>query len=338
MACKIKGIYKGFKSISHLFVVKKTEMEIGLPTDVIHVAHVGADNSSTSAPSWMNEFKLGPYKTAESTGNTIVSHPIALSALSSQGIDQSVGSEPETENTGKQSCTDLSNVTEKRKRRRKNTSIAESSSSKSQRLSKTKETSTQLGIDQSTGSGPEAEKMRNQSCIDLPNVREKRKRRSKRTSTSESSSSKSQRLSKTKETSTQLDIDQSMGSEPETEKMSNQSCIDLPNVAEKRKRRRKSSSIADSSSSKYKRLSKMKKISSQLDIDQSMGSEPETEKTRNQSCIDPLNVTEKRKRKKRTSLAKSSSSKSRPLSKTKATSTQLGSSSTQFGSSPDIKI
>lgn len=34
-------------------VVKEQEMEIGGPTDVKHVAHIGMDGSSGSAPSWV---------------------------------------------------------------------------------------------------------------------------------------------------------------------------------------------------------------------------------------------------------------------------------------------
>lgn len=36
-----------------LAVVKEREMEIGYPTDVKHVAHIGWDGHSGSAPSWV---------------------------------------------------------------------------------------------------------------------------------------------------------------------------------------------------------------------------------------------------------------------------------------------
>lgn len=36
-----------------LAVVKEREMEIGYPTDVKHVAHIGLDGPSGSAPSWV---------------------------------------------------------------------------------------------------------------------------------------------------------------------------------------------------------------------------------------------------------------------------------------------
>ncbi|CAL9075875.1 unnamed protein product [Musa textilis] len=52
MACKMKGLLKGIKYFTHIFVHKEHEMEIGYPTDVKHVAHIGFDN-----PFWMDEFK-----------------------------------------------------------------------------------------------------------------------------------------------------------------------------------------------------------------------------------------------------------------------------------------
>ncbi|RCV05369.1 hypothetical protein SEVIR_1G077300v4 [Setaria viridis] len=56
MAIKMKGIFKGLKIISQMFAHKEHEMEIGYPTDVKHVAHIGLGTSDTS-PSWMAEFK-----------------------------------------------------------------------------------------------------------------------------------------------------------------------------------------------------------------------------------------------------------------------------------------
>ncbi|AQK62634.1 CRIB domain-containing protein RIC10 [Zea mays] len=62
MAIKMKGIFKGLKIISQMFdtysfaVHKEHEMEIGYPTDVKHVAHIGLGTSDTS-PRWTAEFK-----------------------------------------------------------------------------------------------------------------------------------------------------------------------------------------------------------------------------------------------------------------------------------------
>ncbi|CAD6262161.1 unnamed protein product [Miscanthus lutarioriparius] len=56
MAYKVKGIFKGLKVFSRIFAVKEHEMEIGYPTDVKHVAHIGWDSAAGSAsPSWMND-------------------------------------------------------------------------------------------------------------------------------------------------------------------------------------------------------------------------------------------------------------------------------------------
>ncbi|GMI63462.1 ROP-interactive CRIB motif-containing protein 4 [Hibiscus trionum] len=48
-----RKLFKSFKTFSQLFVYKEEmeEMEIGLPTDVKHVGHVGLDESSSSSPS-----------------------------------------------------------------------------------------------------------------------------------------------------------------------------------------------------------------------------------------------------------------------------------------------
>ncbi|KAF8391834.1 hypothetical protein HHK36_022172 [Tetracentron sinense] len=50
----LQRLIKSFKSFSHLFVYKEEteemEMEIGLPTDVKHVTHIGWDGSATTNP------------------------------------------------------------------------------------------------------------------------------------------------------------------------------------------------------------------------------------------------------------------------------------------------
>ncbi|CAN6229655.1 unnamed protein product [Urochloa humidicola] len=79
MAYKVKGLFKGLKFISRIFAVKEHEMEIGYPTDVKHVAHIGWDSAAGNAsPSWMNEImassdfsSLGNF--AASTGTSWVS-------------------------------------------------------------------------------------------------------------------------------------------------------------------------------------------------------------------------------------------------------------------------
>ncbi|RLM74090.1 CRIB domain-containing protein RIC10-like [Panicum miliaceum] len=61
MAYKVKGFFKGLKVISRIFVAKEHEMEIGYPTDVKHVAHIGWDSATGNAsPSWMNGIMASP--------------------------------------------------------------------------------------------------------------------------------------------------------------------------------------------------------------------------------------------------------------------------------------
>ncbi|KAG7617679.1 CRIB domain-containing protein RIC7 [Arabidopsis thaliana] len=62
---KMKSLLKGLRYISQVFAIegeKEEEMQIGNPTDVKHVAHIGWDGPSdnATAPSWMNDFKSSP--------------------------------------------------------------------------------------------------------------------------------------------------------------------------------------------------------------------------------------------------------------------------------------
>ncbi|GAB4830930.1 hypothetical protein Ancab_004958 [Ancistrocladus abbreviatus] len=91
MATKMKGICKGIKYISHLFVVKEREMEIGYPTDVKHVAHIGWDGPDGSAPSWMSDFKTSADFSAASVGSMGGSRD---PTWSSQDFEQSLGRAP----------------------------------------------------------------------------------------------------------------------------------------------------------------------------------------------------------------------------------------------------
>ncbi|KAA3480877.1 CRIB domain-containing protein RIC5-like [Gossypium australe] len=49
----MKGLLRGLKYISQIFEdEKEPEMQIGNPTDVKHVAHIGMDGPSANKPSW----------------------------------------------------------------------------------------------------------------------------------------------------------------------------------------------------------------------------------------------------------------------------------------------
>ncbi|KDO75532.1 CRIB domain-containing protein RIC10 [Citrus sinensis] len=141
MATKMKGIYKSFKYISQIFVVKEREMEIGYPTDVKHVAHIGWDGQSGSAPSWMNEFKAAPDFTS-SIGN-----PVDSSPWSSQDFEQQMGQQPASELFKDILPTDLPKIPKKQKRKKKssnNSPKSSSSSSRSSRAAKTKATYSEM--------------------------------------------------------------------------------------------------------------------------------------------------------------------------------------------------
>ncbi|CAF1838675.1 unnamed protein product [Brassica oleracea] len=47
---------------------EEDEMEIGYPTDVRHVSHIGWDSSPSSAPSWLHEFKTSNVLKPTSSG------------------------------------------------------------------------------------------------------------------------------------------------------------------------------------------------------------------------------------------------------------------------------
>ncbi|XP_042392225.1 CRIB domain-containing protein RIC11-like isoform X2 [Zingiber officinale] len=71
MAIKMKGIFKGIRYIFGS-VQKEHEMEIGHPTDVKHIAHVGFDNAPNAqgaSPSWMNSYKTSRDFSSGSLGN-----------------------------------------------------------------------------------------------------------------------------------------------------------------------------------------------------------------------------------------------------------------------------
>ncbi|KAL1188860.1 CRIB domain-containing protein RIC8 [Cardamine amara subsp. amara] len=69
---KMKSLFKGLRYISQMFEnEKEPEMQIGTPTDVKHVAHIGWDGGSVNqnAPSWMNDFKASSGYSSSPMGN-----------------------------------------------------------------------------------------------------------------------------------------------------------------------------------------------------------------------------------------------------------------------------
>lgn len=132
MGTKIKGIYKGFKQFTQIFVVrtKEQEIEIGLPTDVKHVAHIGWDGPSASQPSWMKEFKTAPDYASTSIGNINETRGSTLSTKDLESVDR----ETTPEAIKQAPCEDLPKA-QKKHRRKKNKSDSSPKSSSSSRSS-----------------------------------------------------------------------------------------------------------------------------------------------------------------------------------------------------------
>ncbi|ESQ36479.1 hypothetical protein EUTSA_v10008832mg [Eutrema salsugineum] len=58
MTASVKGFFKGLRYITQIFDEDKDhDMQIGFPTDVKHVAHIGSDGPAANLPSWMSDFK-----------------------------------------------------------------------------------------------------------------------------------------------------------------------------------------------------------------------------------------------------------------------------------------
>lgn len=115
-------------------------MEIGYPTDVKHVAHIGWDGQSGNAPSWMNEFKTASDLTIGNHGELR-----DLSTWSSQDFDQSVR-QPVTEMFKDFPPAEIPKPSKKKKwkKTKSSSSPKSSSSSRSSRAAKSKSRYTEL--------------------------------------------------------------------------------------------------------------------------------------------------------------------------------------------------
>ncbi|KAK4733270.1 hypothetical protein R3W88_007531 [Solanum pinnatisectum] len=130
MATKVKGIYK---YISNIFVVKDRELEIGGPTDVKHVAHIGWEGPSGGAPTWMKSFKAGPEFSVTSIGNS----GSAITPWSSQGCGETTRQLTTASIYKDMKTSDVTSPPKKHKRRKpKSTSSPKSSSPSTLRSSR----------------------------------------------------------------------------------------------------------------------------------------------------------------------------------------------------------
>ncbi|KOM36146.1 hypothetical protein LR48_Vigan02g229600 [Vigna angularis] len=122
-------------------VVKEREMEIGYPTDVKHVAHIGWDGPSGTGPSWMNDFKTAP-DFSTSLGNLgELSDPNAMGATtswSSQDFEESTGSQSSSNIYKGIQSAGASHVSKKSKKKKSKSASSESLSASSRQSRSTK--------------------------------------------------------------------------------------------------------------------------------------------------------------------------------------------------------
>ncbi|KAG8069813.1 hypothetical protein GUJ93_ZPchr0006g46402 [Zizania palustris] len=133
MAIKMKGIFRGLKIISQMFAHKEHDMEIGYPTDVKHVAHIGLGTSDTS-PSWINEFTgTDDLSVAGSLSSTAQSRQTSWASLDFEQPRSMLAIEIVPEKCGQEvlSCPDIPRGPRKVRRKKSITSSARSSSSRS---------------------------------------------------------------------------------------------------------------------------------------------------------------------------------------------------------------
>ncbi|KNA08367.1 hypothetical protein SOVF_163160 isoform A [Spinacia oleracea] len=145
MTTKIKGMCKGsFKYISNIFVVKEREMEIGLPTDVKHVAHIGWDGPDGTTPTWMTEFGTGSDIAVGSMGSVGGSRDQTWTSQDVTDFERTFGRQT---STAKLSNFPPSNLpsNSKKSRRKKNKSTNSSPKSGSTRSSRSSKSRSMLG-------------------------------------------------------------------------------------------------------------------------------------------------------------------------------------------------
>nr|KAJ0225970.1 hypothetical protein LSAT_V11C100030170 [Lactuca sativa] len=125
---------------------KEPEIQIGAPTDVKHVAHIGCDGPSSNAPSWMNEFQgSSDAGSSDLKGGTKVICHLVLGGESSdrrgkskkkkQGSSNSI-STPDREPKPRKNKSSASDNESSRARRTKNSSMGSESPAQDPRAKK----------------------------------------------------------------------------------------------------------------------------------------------------------------------------------------------------------
>ncbi|KAH9681951.1 hypothetical protein KPL71_027155 [Citrus sinensis] len=145
----VKGLLKGLRYIAQIFdQPKEPEMQIGLPTDVKHVAHIGWDGPSAVDPSWMSGFKCVP-EIAKRPSNSIKESKNPAKYLESDKKPQSTTDKPKHKSRSKSSTGGGSVVDSPTKRRSDGSKQSRYSVDSPRGLNKSS-----LGDDQSTCSDP----------------------------------------------------------------------------------------------------------------------------------------------------------------------------------------
>lgn len=92
---------KSWSTISEAFGCQEHEMEIGYPTDVKHVAHIGWDGPSVGGPSWIDELKpspdfaTGPLKEfGQPMGSDWIHDALSAAKWTTPGLGDHVGPPP----------------------------------------------------------------------------------------------------------------------------------------------------------------------------------------------------------------------------------------------------
>ncbi|KAL7619032.1 hypothetical protein Lser_V15G02863 [Lactuca serriola] len=134
----MKGLLKGLRYISEIFEAdneKEPEIQIGAPTDVKHVAHIGCDGPSSNAPSWMNEFQGSSDAGSSDLKGAESSDRRGKSKKKKQGSSNSI-STPDREPKPRKNKSSASDNESSRARRTKNSSMGSESPAQDPRAKK----------------------------------------------------------------------------------------------------------------------------------------------------------------------------------------------------------
>ncbi|CAI9268840.1 unnamed protein product [Lactuca saligna] len=134
----MKGLLKGLRYISEIFEAdneKEPEIQIGAPTDVKHVAHIGCDGPSSNAPSWMNEFQGSSDAGSSDLKGAESSDRRGKSKKKKQGSSNSI-STPDREAKPRKNKSSASDNESSRARRTKNSSMGSESPAQDPRAKK----------------------------------------------------------------------------------------------------------------------------------------------------------------------------------------------------------